>query len=334
MRRTILRLLLWTGLATAGAGAVLAAYIAINWDRSYDSVPLPALHASSDPEVIGRGEYLVKGPAHCVECHATTTGGTRVVADRDSVALSGGARFSIGPLGTLYASNLTPDPETGIGRYSDPQLARMLRHGVRPDGRASLPPLMPYGDMSDDDLVAVISYLRAQRPVRNTVPKNEWTLVGKVMRTFVSAAKPRLDVTPPPAAPPAAPTVARGAYIARSVANCGGCHTAYNPLTGAPTVPAYSGGSPVEAFNPPNITPRPGSALMKFPDRDTFVARFMFGGRQYAGSPMPWEAFAKMAPEDIAALYEFLHAQAPAGEPSPRDPRIDPSDDVDDLAVN
>jgi mono/diheme cytochrome c family protein len=334
MRRIAFRVLLWIGLGTAAASAALAGYVSLNWNRSYNSVPLPKLHSSTNPEVIRRGEYLVKGPAHCVECHATDTANERMAVDRDTVALSGGNAFSIGPLGTLYASNITPDRETGIGRYSDPQLARMLRHGVRPDGQASLPPLMPYGDMSDDDVIAVISYLRAQRPVRSVVPQNEWTLVGKVMRTFVSAAKPRVDVTPPTSAPPAAPTVARGAYIAQSVANCGGCHTAYNPLTGAPTVPAYSGGSAVEAFTPPNITPRPGSALMKFPDRDTFVARFMFGGRQYEGSPMPWEAFAKMAPEDIAALYEFLHAQAPAGDPSPRDPRINPSDDVDDLAIN
>ena len=75
-------------------------------------------------------------------------------------------------------------------------------------------------------------------------------------------------------------------------------------------------------FRTPNITPMKGSALMKFPDRATFVARFKVGGRHHDGSPMPWEAFSRMTPEDIGALYEFLHAQAPSGEPAPEDPRV------------
>jgi hypothetical protein len=61
---------------------------------------------------------------------------------------------------------------------------------------------------------------------------------------------------------------------------------------------------------------------MKFPDRATFVARFKVGGRHYDGSPMPWEAFSRMAPEDIGALYDFLHAQPASGEPAPDDPRV------------
>ena len=73
-------------------------------------------------------------------------------------------------------------------------------------------------------------------------------------------------------------------------------------------------------FRTPNITPATGSALMKFPDRQTFIARFQKGGRQHAGSAMPWEAFARMTTEDVAALYEFLHSlqpeNGPTGEPT------------------
>ena len=142
-----------------------------------------------------------------------------------------------------------------------------------------------------------------------------------------------MSAHPPRSAPAQEPTVARGEYLARSVANCGGCHTAFNQLTGAPTVPTFSGGNLMEPsaapdidrslwFRPPNITPRDGSALMKFPDRATFVARFRVGGRHYDGSPMPWEAFSRMTPEDIGALYEFLHTLPPSGEPAPEDPRV------------
>lgn len=336
MLRLIFRVLAWAGLVLFVIVAVVAVYVARNWDRDYSAVPLPDLHASTDPALIARGEYLVRGPAHCVECHVVNFDAyVQAATAPGPVALSGGYRFPIGPLGTLWSRNLTPDRETGIGRYSDPQVARMLRHGVRPDGQVSIPLLMPFGEMSDEDIVSVLSFLRAQPPVKNAVPENEWTLLGKVMRTFVSATKPKMDVHPPKTAPASAPTVERGEYLARSVANCGGCHTAFNELTGAPTVPTFSGGNQMEPspdeeadptlwFTPPNITPREKSALLRFPDRATFVARFKVGGRKYPGSPMPWEAFARLSPDDVGALYEFLHTQAPAGAAAPDDPRSKP----------
>jgi len=126
------------------------------------------------------------------------------------IPLSGGLRIELKPLGAVYSKNLTPDTETGIGRYSDAQVARMMRWGVRPDGRASLYPMMPFGDMSEDDLVAIISYLRAQPPVKNAVPANEWTLMGKVVRSFVGIAKPRTSINPPQTAPPSGATKERG----------------------------------------------------------------------------------------------------------------------------
>lgn len=331
--RRFRRPLVWLGLVAGMSLGVIGVYVAFNWDRSWQ-VPEPDLHASTDPAIVARGRYLVTGPAHCTECHVASFATFQRVYEEDQpVALTGGYRFSIGPLGTLYSKNLTPDAETGIGRYSDPQIARMLRHGVRPNGQASIPLLMPYGNMSDDDIVAVLSFLRAQPAVRHVVPDNEWTLLGKVMRTFVAAAKPNLSVHPPSTAPPQQPTVARGEYLARSVANCGGCHTAFNELTGTPTAAPFTGGNVMEPaaqpgadpslwFRPPNLRPRDGSALMKFPDRATFVARFKAGGRHYEGSPMPWEAFGRLTPEDVGAIYEFLHAQEAIGDRSPEDPRV------------
>ena len=207
----------------------------------------------------------------------------------------------------------------------------MMRWAVRPDGRATVNPMMPFGNMSEDDLVAIISYLRAQPPVRNAVPANEWTLMGKVIKSFVSIAKPRSSINPPQTAPSQAVTKERGEYLARYVANCAGCHTPRDPNTYAATGPDFSGGfemdpaplpgvDPTVWFRTPNITPKAGSALMKFPDRDTFIARFQRGGRHYAGSPMPWEAFARMSTEDIASVYEYLHSlppvDGPTGEPT------------------
>ena len=146
------------------ASGMLTAYVAATWNRRYD-FPFPTVSASSDPEVIRRGEYLVFGAAHCPACHASQAGDFLRVPDGERMPLVGGVPFSLGPLGVVYPGNLTPDLATGIGRYTDGQVARLLRYGVLPDGRAAINATMPYGDMSDDDLRAIVSYLRSQPPI-------------------------------------------------------------------------------------------------------------------------------------------------------------------------
>ena len=321
---------IWFALA-AGAGvvtlsiAVLAVYVARTWDRQWGA-PLPAIHRSTDPEVIRRGAYLVNGPAHCVLCHSDSIDtAERLVAEGRAVPLIGGARFAAPPLGVIYSKNLTPDPETGIGRYSDEQIARLLRWGVRPNGRAVIQVFMPFDGMSDADLTAIISYLRVQAPVRHEVPANDYTLIGRVVKSLVPIFKPRKTVHPVDSVP-SSPR-ARGEYLARHVANCIGCHTKRDRLTFAANAPEFSGGFEMEPekrsgadpsvwFRTPNLTPTAGSALTKFPDRETFIARFQRGGLHYQGSPMPWVPFGRMSTEDLSALYDYLHSLAPQAGPT------------------
>jgi mono/diheme cytochrome c family protein len=302
MRRTIIvRALQLFFLVVFVLLSVLAFYTWQTWDRSYDEVTLPEAQASTDPAVIARGEYLVYGPAHCVECHAKSFEEFQKVANNEKVPLQGGTKFTAPPLGSVYSKNLTPDKETGIGRYTDRQIARMMRYNVRPNGRASIAPMMPFHNMSDEDMIAIISFLRAQPPVRNEVPDNEWTVAGKVIKSLSSTFKPREEVNPPKTAPEEKPTVERGEYLARYVANCVGCHTPLDDTTFQPSGPDFTGGEEFEPmpmpgadmktwFRTPNITPMKGSALMKFPDRATFVARLKVCGRQQPGTPKPWEA--------------------------------------------
>ncbi len=315
------------GAAVLVAVAVLAVYVWRTWDKVY-AIPIPDVHASKDPAVLARGEYLVYGPAHCVECHTGSFDDVLKIPDGAKLALKGGTRFAAPPLGVIYSKNLTPDPETGIGRYSDGEIARMMRWSVKPNGRASVQPLMPFHNMSDEDMIAIISYLRAQPPVRNDVPPDDWTLVGKVIRSLSATFKPRSrDDVHPPATSPADGTKARGEYLARYVSNCVGCHTNLDDMTFAPIGPEFAGGEEMEAatlpgadasihFITPNLTPAKGSGLTKFPDRATFIARFKNGGRHYPGSPMPWETFARMTESDIGALYDFLMSLPPAPGPT------------------
>jgi len=328
MIKGMVRLLAIVCTVVVVAVIALAAYVSVTWDKIYDR-PLPQVRVSRDPAVLARGEYLVYGPAHCVECHGASYDALQKLADGEKAPLVGGVALPAGPLGVLYSSNLTPDPETGIGRYTDGQIARMMRWAIRPDGRATIEPLMPFGNMSEDDLSAIVSYLRAQSPVRHEVRRNEWTLIGKVVKSFSSVFKPRTTIDPPAAAPAQAVTRERGEYLARYVSNCVGCHTPRDQTTFAATGPEFSGGMEMEPipltgadpklwFKTPNLTPMHGSGLLKFPDRETFVARFQRGGRQHLGSVMPWEPFARMSTEDLGALYEYLHslpaASGPTGE--------------------
>src|SRR5204863_9439223 len=135
-------------------------------------------------------------------------------------------------------------------------------------------------EMSDDDLVAILSYLRSLPPVKNSVPENRWTTLGKVVRSLAPTFKPRREIHPPSVAPAEAPTHERGEYLARHVANCVGCHTPRDPMTFAAVGADFSGGFEMEPmplpgadpavwFRTPNLTPAPDGALQKFPDRAT-----------------------------------------------------------------
>src|SRR5688572_28548757 len=121
--------------------------------RTYDP-GFPAIRASGDPGVIARGRYLVHGPAHCSGCHGADAARADLDASRDR-PLSGGLEFHL-PIGTIRAANITGDRQTGIGGMRDEEIARSLRFGVGRNGRA-LAPFMPFADLSDEDLTAVIS---------------------------------------------------------------------------------------------------------------------------------------------------------------------------------
>jgi mono/diheme cytochrome c family protein len=318
--KTWKKVVVWLVGAVAMAVALLLGWILSTWDRVYDDVPLPRLMASTDPIVIARGKYLVRGPAHCSNCHV---GGLQELVRTDGgeeLPMKGGLEFPLGPIAVLYTANLTPDTETGIGRYSDGELFRMLRHNVKPDGRASVAPLMPFASMADDDLVAIVSYLRSTAPVRNEVPPARWRLFGKTIAALLrpAAIRPVVGHSPPAVAPAQQPTVERGSYLANSVANCMACHSPIDPATGELTGPAFSGNSRGErsmvdqsvVLRAPNVTPHPTGVLLKFADEDVWIGRFR-AGRVIAASYMPWGPYSRMTDEDLRAIYRYLRTLNP-----------------------
>jgi mono/diheme cytochrome c family protein len=290
-----------------------AAWVASRQNLRFDDTPLPALAASSDSAVIARGRYLVRDAAPCAACHGDPKQKDAYLAGAD-VPLSGGYEWAIPP-GSIFAANITSDPATGIGAVDDGHVARALRHGVGRDGRALLP-FMEMQGLSDEDIVAVISYLRTQPPVVHPVPAHRFTVLGNVVKaTFL--ANPVGPRTPPPAVSPRGATVENGRYQAASVAKCQACHTDRNPANGQFTNAEFSGSTtfhddavPGRTWSPPNLTPHPTTGVTARLDEEQFVARFR-AGRVVPGSPMPWQAYSRMAEEDLRAIYRFLRTLPP-----------------------
>ncbi|MCW5898803.1 MAG: c-type cytochrome [Flavobacteriales bacterium] len=293
-------------------------YVNIAWGKAHEA-PYPDIHASTDPAMIERGRYLAYGPAHCATCHMPMDKIMDVENGLEVLPLSGGWEITF-PLGTFHAPNLTPDEETGIGTWSDAQLARALRYSVAHDG-AILMEFMPFQELSDEDLTAVISFLRSQPPVKHEVPRSEYSFLGKAIFTAMGY-EPLGPKNTPLARVQRDSTAEYGRYLAQSVANCGGCHTERDLTTGEYIGKDFAGGmffvpdefSDGHGHMSPNITPDAETGVMAHWDEETFIRRFK-AGRLVPGTPMPWGAFSRMDTIDLKALYRYLHGLEPVNRP-------------------
>lgn len=194
---------------------------------------------------IARGKYVFGATGGC-GCHTVP-----------KQEVNAGGRKYDGPFGTVYSTNITPDPETGIGRWTDDQVIMAIRAGRRPSGERLIPvhPYPTFNGMAEEDLRALVAYLRTLPPVRRpnrpkniTVPLFESVFLPAWLATFA----PR--ETPPPRAPESGP--ARGEYLVRVLGHCGECHTP-RTLTQATDSGRFLAGTPrgPEGATMPNITP-------------------------------------------------------------------------------
>lgn len=311
---TLLKILKWTGVALVIVIICFVTAVYALHDKTFES-PYPDFKASADSAVIARGKYLAFGPAHCGHCHAPLSAMTQVEKGEE-VPLTGGFGFQL-PFGTIYVPNITPH-ETGIGKLSDKEIARTLRCGVGSDGRAIFD-FMPFYDLSDDDLTAIISFLRAQQPVENKVPENEINFIGKAVKAFL--IKPMGDMDAPKSV--AQDTTAEyGKYLAANVANCRGCHSMRDMMTGAFIGEDYAGGLKMEVmdekgdivkgkhYTTPNLTPDPETGRIASWTKEQFIARFR-QGRTQPGSIMPWGPYSRMTDAELTALYNYLRTVKP-----------------------
>jgi len=235
------------GLAILGTVVFAGAYgyaVAPTETRRIEPGPqLANLAAGVKPDagLIEKGRYVATA-SDCIACH-TAPGGKQFA----------GGRAIQSPIGNMYATNVTPDKETGIGNYSLDDFDRAVRHGIAPGG-GTLYPAMPfpsYARMSDDDMRALYAYfMHGVEPVRQANRDNEiaWPLslrwpLGIWRKTFVPAQGP-MDLSKYPDQ-----KIARGAYLVQSLGHCGSCHTprasTLNELALDESGPEYLAGGPL-----------------------------------------------------------------------------------------
>lgn len=305
------KILKWTGITILVMVVGLVITVLIRQNRKFNA-PYPNIQASTDSAVIQRGKYLVYGPAHCADCHGPAGSDDQVNKGLE-VPLSGGKIFKL-PIGNIHVSNITADKETGIGNVPDSTIARSLRYGVGRDGRALID-FMPFHNTSDEDLSAIISYIRTLPPVKNEVLKNSFNMLGRILKAFViTPVGPDGEVAKTVKADS---TAEYGKYLAMYVANCRGCHTNRDLKTGKYIGPFYAGGFAMESlsdpkfiFHTPNITPDPATGHMAGWSESVFLNRFR-NGKNYPQSPMPWGPFSRMSDMEIKAIYRFLKTLEP-----------------------
>jgi len=287
----------------------------------------PAARAASTEKVeatparLERGKYLTEHVSNCVDCHSDhfTTYAFPVKPGTEG---QGGYIFDkqIGFPGVVAAQNITPDPETGLGNWTDGEIIRAMREGVDRKGDA-LFPMMPYQHfryMSDEDAKSIVAYIRTLKPIRNQVPAKHLDFPVNFVAKFIP--KP-LDG--PVSAPDASNRVEYGHYLTR-IGGCYECHTPHEEKGGLIESRPFAGGwemkGPWGRVITANITPAPHT-FMGQATKEQFIGRFRaFASLNASNAPapapgrntvMPWLGFAHMTDEDLGAIYDYLKTVKP-----------------------
>jgi hypothetical protein len=276
----------------------------------------PALDwkVEATPERLARGEYLARYVFLCLDCHSLldyTQYGTPIIPGTEG---GGGECFTkqnAGFPGVVCAQNLTPDKETGLGNWTDGEIARAIREGVDKNGNA-LFPMMPYQlarAISDEDTRSIIAYLRSLKPINKKIQ------VGHVdfpVSLFIKFAQQPLEGPVPE--PDRKDTVAYGKYLSFP---CFECHSPVDDKMQKLPGKEFSGGREFRfgelKVRSANITPHPTTGIGSR-TKEQFVQMFA-GWRPVTELPkvkpsqntmMPWAQFRNLKDEDLGAIYDFL----------------------------
>lgn len=295
--------------------------------------PAPDIRVEITPEKVERGRYLVVNVLQCVDCHSERdwnyyggppmepVGAGRECFDRNTQVAGVNVGEESFP-GRMCMRNITQDKETGIGEWTDGEIIRAVREGISREGDG-LFPIMPYfiyRNVSDEDMEAVVAYLRTMEPVKSFRPERE---VDFPMSTLIQTFPEPLDG--PVSMPAKSDPIKYGEYLS-VVSRCQFCHTPRNPRSmEGKAGRKYAGGMPFhlggQVLYSMNLTPHE-SGLGSW-TKEQFIQRFKMYAVPQPVKPenntlMNWNAFAGMTDEDLGMLYDYFMTLPPV--PFEREP--------------
>jgi mono/diheme cytochrome c family protein len=288
-------------IAVCGAVALgcIAAAAFFFWPAGEEPVAASAGQPAG-PDLIARGQYLVRA-ADCESCH-TAPGGQ---------PFAGGLAFKL-PFGTIYSPNITPDPNTGIGAWTDAAFVRALHRGVGRDGENLYPafPYTAYALLSMDDALAIRAWLATLPPVRAQTPVNDLSFPFNqryLMRAWNLLFLPSHRLEPDPSKDP---QWNRGAYMVEALGHCGECHTPRNIMFGLNQSKKFAGAEQV-GWRAYNLTNDPIHGLANWSDAqvEQYLATGHADGHGPASGPMAEAveySLRHLHPEDIHAMVIYL----------------------------
>lgn len=252
---------------------------------------------------VERGRYIVEVIGACGNCH--NPGGP--IDPDETRRLAGGTPITQPGMYAVPA-NITPDTETGIGAWTDEQIIRAIREGVRPDGRVLGPPMpfVLYREISDQDVAAIVAYLRTVEPVHNVVEASRYEF------PLPPSWGPPVGEVPEP---DHADKVAYGAYLAGPLGHCMECHSTPD-ANGIPDMENALGAGGMPLYGPWGVTVAPDITPKALGDRsDAEIRQIITTGVRADGSrlrpPMGVRYYAHLTDEDQGAIVAYLRSLPP-----------------------
>lgn len=284
-------------------------------------VAVQAQGEPADPSLVKEGEYLVHA-GDCVACHTTP-----------GAALFAGGRPLLTPFGTLYSTNITPDPETGIGKWSADEFYAMLHSGRSPDGGLIYPamPFANYTKVTRKDSDAIYAYLRTVPPVHNAnrpndlrFPYNNRILILGWRTLFFREGEYQPD-------PTKSAEWNRGAYLVQGLGHCSMCHTRINALGGTSESQAFEGGLiPMQNWYAPSLTSDKEAGLGEWSIEDiTALLRTGISPRGAVYGPMSevvYNSLQYLGDADIGAMAIYLKSLGQQSLPGPPAAPVPPAE--------
>jgi mono/diheme cytochrome c family protein len=272
---------------------------------------IPGTDAQAQASAVERGKYLLHA-AGCIGCH------TDKATLKAKGPILGGGRVLKTPFGTFFGPNITPHPEHGIGRWSEAQFKRALRHGRSPSGRHYYPafPYTSFTRMTDRDIGALWTYVRTLKPVDR--PNKPHDLAFPYSVRFLVTFWKWLNFRRGPFKSDAAKSKDwnRGAYLVTALGHCGECHTPRNGLGGLKRGLAMSGSPGGPAGSAPNITPHKETGIGNWSAEDIVSALKlgMLPDGDFIGGEMTEvveHGTSKLTDADLKAIATYLASLRP-----------------------